>query len=363
MLNDNEQSVEKDIFVFNEKFIDSQIKFKESDGGLSTIIKVEDEVYGPELEIKRSFLEKEFEELSFQLEGLKTKLEIEEENLKDVSELVDPLFKLSNDKLAVLVNTQTASLEAKNLINFINLYNNKYENGIDCSKWNAKFEREKKKKSGNFIEQIIAYIISLFTTSPATELRSKISHYKNSYLLEIKKYQDGIKIINEKIETNIHEKESTIENIKNLGNSDYGKNLSADDINNHLKYIFFHENRLKIEYSDNVYKVKSNGSDIPPSGLSMGERNIIALSYFISTLNLKLNRNMEFSRNCLIIFDDPISSLDQNNNIGLYSYFRSIFSSILNNSDSNIIVLTHRLEVAYHFEELFKDISKKNYSL
>ena len=60
--------------------------------------------------------------------------------------------------------------------------------------------------------------------------------------------------------------------------------LALDNINACMKYIFFSDNRLKIEYVDGVYKLLSHGKSVKPCNVSVGERNIIGLSYFFTSI-------------------------------------------------------------------------------
>ena len=54
------------------------------------------------------------------------------------------------------------------------------------------------------------------------------------------------------------------------------------------------------------------------------------------------NEKDEFKEPCLIILDDPISSFDMENKVGLYTFFRMMFDKIIrNNNESKIINFTH----------------------
>lgn len=144
--------------------------------------------------------------------------------------------------------------------------------------------------------------------------------------------------------------------------------IANDKINLFLEYIFLDKNKLKIEYDNmqNVYLIKSHGKDIRPKELSTGERNIIALCYFFTKILENTNEKDEFKEACLIILDDPISSFDMQNKIGICTFFRMIFNKIMkNNNDSRIINLTHSLEVMFSLEKICSDIesSYKLYEL
>lgn len=60
--------------------------------------------------------------------------------------------------------------------------------------------------------------------------------------------------------------------------------IALNVINNSLKYIFFSEDRLRIEYQNDTYVLLSNGHAVKPPEVSLGERNIIALCYFFANI-------------------------------------------------------------------------------
>ncbi len=60
--------------------------------------------------------------------------------------------------------------------------------------------------------------------------------------------------------------------------------LAIDSINACMKYIFFADDRLKIEYVDGEYKLLSHGKNVKPCDVSVGERNNIGLCYFFTSI-------------------------------------------------------------------------------
>lgn len=48
--------------------------------------------------------------------------------------------------------------------------------------------------------------------------------------------------------------------------------IALDVMNNYMKYIFFEEDRLKIEYDGEVYKLLSHGRSVKPRDISVGEQ-------------------------------------------------------------------------------------------
>lgn len=77
------------------------------------------------------------------------------------------------------------------------------------------------------------------------------------------------------------------------------------------------------------------------------------------------NRSKEyFSKNdSLFVLDDPVSSLDRNNEIGIYSLIEHEISEIkrLTNTNNNfvqVIALTHSLPVYYALEKVGDEVFK-----
>ena len=142
-------------------------------------------------------------------------------------------------------------------------------------------------------------------------------------------------------------------------------NIQMDHLNSALSLIFLSPNRLSLEGTPNgEYGIYVRGKRVSLSNLSAGEKNAIALSYFFSMPYE--NRSEEyFSKNdSLFVLDDPVSSLDRNNEIGIYSLIEHEISEIkkLTNTNNNfvqVIALTHSLPVYYALKKLLTMSSKR----
>lgn len=144
--------------------------------------------------------------------------------------------------------------------------------------------------------------------------------------------------------------------------------IAIDLINKYLQMIFFDNNRLKLEVVDEKYILRVNGKKVEPKNISTGERNIIALCYFFTIIGKNLSLNKRYTLPSLVVIDDPISSFDFDNKIGLISFLIGELQQIikLSNSKSRIIVLTHDLQVVYDlrtfinkvFKVQFKELTK-----
>lgn len=141
-------------------------------------------------------------------------------------------------------------------------------------------------------------------------------------------------------------------------------NIQMDHLNSALSLIFLSPNRLFLEGTANgEYGIYVRGRRVSLSNLSAGEKNAIALSYFFSMPYE--NRSEEyFSKNdSLFVLDDPVSSLDRNNEIGIYSLIEHEILGIkkLTNANNNfvqVIALTHSLPVYYALKRIADDVFK-----
>ena len=136
--------------------------------------------------------------------------------------------------------------------------------------------------------------------------------------------------------------------------------IAVDLINKGLKYIFFSKERLEIIVENGKYKLLSNGKPVLPSNISVGERNIIGLCYFfVSMLQGKDDKNA-FKDEYLIIVDDPVSSYDFENKIGILSFLKLKLSQFLNgNLNSKVIILTHDLMSFFDIEKILEELQKE----
>lgn len=200
---------------------------------------------------------------------------------------------------------------------------------------------------------------------------------------ELISYIDRINKVNEKKERTQKSCDNFSLNLDKLNNekSDLvakqaSIKIAIDLINKYLQMIFFDNKRLKLEVLDDKYILRVNGKKVEPKNISTGERNIIALCYFFTVLGKNLSLNKRYALPSLVVIDDPISSFDFDNKLGLISFLIGELQQIikLSNCKSRIIVLTHDLQVVYdlgtfikkpykvQFKELTKDgLIKRDY--
>lgn len=135
--------------------------------------------------------------------------------------------------------------------------------------------------------------------------------------------------------------------------------IAIDIINDGLKYIFFSENRMKIQVNDGVYKLFCNGYEVRPKDVSVGERNIIGLCYFFASILKGKNRADAYSEPYLLIIDDPVSSFDLENKIGILSFLKyQIGKFFLGDINTRALIMTHDLLTAIDVDKMLDELIK-----
>lgn len=134
--------------------------------------------------------------------------------------------------------------------------------------------------------------------------------------------------------------------------------LAISNINNALEYVFFSQNRLSIELRNDKYYLKSNGKDVLPKNVSLGERNIVALCYFFTQMMSNQEISKLYQSEALVVIDDPVSSFDFENRVGILSYIRyQVDCLIKGNQQSKILILTHDLTTAFDLRKAMDEVA------
>ena len=136
--------------------------------------------------------------------------------------------------------------------------------------------------------------------------------------------------------------------------------IALDLINGYLRYIFFTGDRLKIVVQNDFYVLLSNGKQVAPSQISTGERNIIALCYYFAHIMQGQSPEKAYKNNYLLVIDDPVSSFDANNQVGITSFLTlQLHRFLKGNFSTRAIVLTHNLQVYYDIRKIVARLLEK----
>lgn len=168
-----------------------------------------------------------------------------------------------------------------------------------------------------------------------------IKYEKQKEIMELKEKEYFSK------QTELNSLEEQRKNIKHATNA----------INKCLQYIFFADNRMEIKFENDVYKLLSYGKSVKPCDISVGERNIIGLCYFFTNIFSNKEEKKAYEEEYLIVIDDPVSSFDIENRIGILSLLKHKISSFLEgNEKTRAIVMTHDLQTHYDIHKIFEEI-------
>lgn len=124
-----------------------------------------------------------------------------------------------------------------------------------------------------------------------------------------------------------------------------GTDIAVGCINKSLQYIFVSDKRFTIEPCAGTYVLKSRGHNVRPADVSTGERHILALAYFFVDIMARHSTKDFYKDERIIVIDDPVSSYDQENKIGVYSFLmREIENVLAGNKKSRIVLFTHDIQ-------------------
>lgn len=140
----------------------------------------------------------------------------------------------------------------------------------------------------------------------------------------------------------------------------------VENINKKIKYYTSFELVHKEDTEgEGFYSVKClrTNEDRDITQISTGEKNIIALLYFIEKLN---EINEVRARNKLIIFDDPMNSNDDTMQYLIIEELQKLMRELLkNNKDDKFILMTHNvhfyINVKYDFDKDDDYKKKRNF--
>ena len=134
--------------------------------------------------------------------------------------------------------------------------------------------------------------------------------------------------------------------------------IAVNVINAYLANVYFDTKKFQLFPDGKKYKIISNGHTVNPNDVSTGERNILALCYFFSEGGKNRERDHEDDDPQYLVLDDPISSFDMENRIGVCSLIRERFEHLLRaNAESRITVMTHDGGVVEELASIFSDIN------
>lgn len=195
----------------------------------------------------------------------------------------------------------------------------------------------------------------------ARELNNKIAH--NKIIPDYEEYMKAktyLEQLLEEVDTLNQDykkaQKSESRAMDDFNNIEFGLN----DINKNLSIIYLNDKNIDVIEENGVYKVQIDGNNVALNKLSTGQKNAITLAYFFSTIHNGHSLESKYKNEMIVVLDDPVSSFDYNNKIGIFSFLRYQFKNIIKGcNQSKIIVLTHDSGVSYNLCKIFDDIKEQ----
>ena len=133
--------------------------------------------------------------------------------------------------------------------------------------------------------------------------------------------------------------------------------IAVTSINRFLSSVYFDAARFRLVPFGDVYRIESFGKPVATKAISTGERNILALCYFFSEGGRGKFEGLEDSDPQYLVIDDPVSSFDMENRVGICSLLRERISHVLRaNVESRVTVMTHDAATVAELEHILGDV-------
>lgn len=193
-----------------------------------------------------------------------------------------------------------------------------------------------------------------------SDLNDAIAFYEiqKDYTLYLQK-KNNMKTADNKVKSAENEIGRIRHEIETLEQKKEQITIAVDIINSHLRYIFLDKDRLEIKCQDNKYIIKSRGRSVRPDAISVGERNIIALCYFFADMFNGKEEKKQYANETLVVIDDPVSSFDIDNRIGIISFLNRQFRLLLTgNENTRVVLMSHDLQTIDDIGKAFNAINK-----
>lgn len=238
---------------------------------------------------------------------------------------------------------------------------NDYSANVDSavSKYNDELKKldEKKYEFNKLIDgknSLLDELIRLNKQIACKVISSDFSKYLQQMTAKVaaEKKKDDDNKEKQKLEIEIRNLESQKKNVK----------IAQLHINKLLKYVYFDDNRMQIESENDIYRIKSCGQPVKPNKISCGERNILALCYYFTELFSQKDESTVYSNPYLLVIDDPISSYDRENQVGVISLLKYELNNFMSsNTETKCLLMTHDLKTFYDLQRIADELSKKEH--
>lgn len=204
------------------------------------------------------------------------------------------------------------------------------------------------------------------TVNKRNKLLAKAKHENNlmarkqfsSLLNEYKKALTNKEQVLKKLQELKAEKDKIEADIKELKMKKERTDIALDYINKELQYVFYSNRKIQLVAGEDCYKLLVKGKRVKPKKISVGERNVLGLCYFFAMLFSGKKDEDKYTSEYLIVIDDPISSFDYGNRLGVMSLLRYQFSNITKgNANSRLLVMSHDLQSVFDLVKIRRELN------
>ena len=204
------------------------------------------------------------------------------------------------------------------------------------------------------------------TVNKRNKLLTKAKHENNlmarkqfsSSLIEYKKALTNKEQVLKKLQKLKEEKDKIEANIKELKMKKERTDIALDYINKELQYVFYSNRKIQLVEGESCYKLMVKGKKVKPKKISVGERNVLGLCYFFAMLFSGKKDEDKYTSEYLIVIDDPISSFDYGNRLGVMSLLRYQFGNITKgNANSRLLVMSHDLQSVFDLVKIRRELN------
>lgn len=106
--------------------------------------------------------------------------------------------------------------------------------------------------------------------------------------------------------------------------------------------------------------IKSRGQPVKPEQISCGERNALALCYYFTEIAKDTDARNMYSSEVLLVIDDPVSSFDLENRVGIISFLRLKLAQVFSACETTKgLIMTHDISVLLDLDKALGEIVKE----
>jgi len=304
-----------------------------------------------------------------------------ESNKTEIDEIISLLTEFSKTKSGIDFNDDvTLNSALSNISTQIKLKKKSYNEKVEIDSQGKEIINAYNEQIGSFKTETLAIIDEIETAIQGQNIATIISQVKNKIKqIATVEYNlsDNVVISNsQKNNSQIAVKTRSVKGIltTELTALDSEKNIEIAKLNAESKYVNIYLKHFGIDHfeidtdknkqTNNLIVHYTNGKlkNKIDTSLSEGEKTALAFAYFVSKLRVeKLESNNIGFQDCIIVIDDPISSLDDNRLFQTANLIDSLLfysSSDANHYPKQVFVLSHNITFIIYLSNALKGNDK-----